>query len=119
MRSLILRKNGRLLNDTFVHAQTVSSPPEVYERDLYGNLIPVFDNLIMYDPDAPNPMHPSPFPFLHWLNINNGHQVPYMGPAPPASSPPHRYVIAKLEGIQSFYQYEALHRYELNRAHFS
>lgn len=83
MRSLILRKNGRLLNDTFVHAQVVSSSPEIYERDLHGNLIPVFDNLIMYDPDAPNPMHPSPFPFLHWLNINNGHQVSYMGPAPP------------------------------------
>lgn len=62
-----------------------------------------FYTLFMVDPDAPSKQNPIYGFWLHWLigNISltsNGKIiVPYMGPAPPKNTGPHRYIFILTE----------------------
>lgn len=61
----------------------------------------------MIDLDAPTPAENSYSPLLHWLTAipaatssqTSEAVAPYMGPAPPAGSPPHRYVLLDLSNL--------------------
>lgn len=95
------REQGPILPDDRVthitpheaHKQPIIKYPNDGEREMF--------TIVMCDPDAPSREHPTNAEWLHWLVVNvpggdvsKGHVLAeYHGPAPPAGTGDHRYVL--------------------------
>lgn len=105
---LLHPKTGTLLNNQWVASSEMQEPPLILEecrlqeeegklflksKNQWISVRPITTDLLMYDPDAPFPQHPTRSPILHWWNLQGQTIVPYMGPHPPPTSDPHRYII--------------------------
>ncbi|KAK8457409.1 hypothetical protein SEVIR_3G181300v4 [Setaria viridis] len=60
----ITYKNRLLLSGAELKPSAVASKPRV---DIGGNDMRTFYTLVLIDPDAPNPSHPSLREYLHWM----------------------------------------------------
>jgi phosphatidylethanolamine-binding protein (PEBP) family uncharacterized protein len=54
--------------------------------------IPEGHYVVMYDPDAGNPV------WIHWIVTKGGDVLPYQGPSPPAGTGLHRYIFVLVAG---------------------
>ncbi|XP_065298022.1 protein D1-like [Dermacentor albipictus] len=86
------------INGTLTPQQTAEVPAVALVGAV--NCVPPF-SLVMLDPDAPSPKHPTLRSWLHWMVVNAKSTrrldkgevaMPYNGPTPPEGSGPHRYV---------------------------
>lgn len=92
-KSLVVNKGNILPID-----QTQQEPEINYKFDKNK-----YYTLFMVDPDAPSAVNPINGFWIHWIignisSINKGNIImPYMGPAPPKNSGPHRYIFILAE----------------------